>query len=92
MDVLPLWVISGHFAMSEQCHIAGAARIAQAKARMAADFSGTHQVLPRSPRAGESFILGLPGAVPAAGGVSGATAIAGPSICGSRCRSPRALR
>ena len=44
-------------------------RIAQAKARMAASYRVPTKVYQDRLAAGETFILGLPGAIPAAGGV-----------------------
>ena len=61
----------GNLIAFEKADLAGNAsiRIAQAKARMAAGYRVPTKVYQDRLAAGESFILGLPGAVPAAGGV-----------------------
>src|SRR5262245_55715483 len=61
----------GNLIAFEKSDLAGNAsiRIAQAKARMAATYRVPTKVYQDRLAAGETFILGLPGAVPAAGGV-----------------------
>ena len=61
----------GNLIAFEKSDLAGNAsiRIAQAKARMAASFRVPTKVYQDRLAGGETFILGLPGAVPATGGV-----------------------
>ena len=61
----------GNLIAFEKSDLAGNAsiRMAQAKARMAASFRVPTKVYQDRLAGGETFILGLPGAVPAAGGV-----------------------
>ena len=61
----------GNLIAFEKADLAGNAsiNIAQGQGGIISHLSGAHQSLPRSPRSGETFILGLPGMVPAAGGV-----------------------
>jgi glc operon protein GlcG len=60
-----------HLIAFEKTELAGNASIiiAQAKARMAATYRVPTKVYQDRLAAGETFLLGLPGAIPAAGGV-----------------------